>query len=48
MTEAKALASAGDLAVPYLTNEGYKPVSIMTARIRALALIRTEFSDKST
>ena len=47
MTEAKALAAAGDLAVPYLTNEGYKPVSIMTACIRALALIRTESAIKA-
>ena len=46
-TNAKALAVAGDLAVPYLTNVGYKPTSVMVACIRALALIRSDAALKA-
>jgi NACHT domain len=57
VTDAKALAAAGDLAVPYLTNKGNKTVPLKKACIRTLALIRTEaafqtieeyLSDRST
>jgi len=47
ITEAKALAVAGDLAVPYLTNVGYKPTSVMVVCIRALALIRSDAALKA-
>src|SRR6266487_909152 len=47
ITDAKALAVAGDLAVPYLTNEKYKPTPVMVACIRALALIRSDAALKA-
>jgi len=47
ITDAKALAVAGDLAVPYLTNVGYKPTPIMVACIRALAIIRSDAALKA-
>jgi hypothetical protein len=47
VTEAKALAAAGDLAVPYLTNQGYKPTLVMAACIRALSLIHSEIALKA-
>jgi hypothetical protein len=47
ITEAKALAVAGNLAVPYLTNVGYKPTSVMVVCIRTLALIRSDAALKA-
>jgi len=44
MTEAKALASAGELALPYLVKEKKRTTAIDAACIRALALISGEVS----
>jgi NACHT conflict system protein/NACHT domain-containing protein/Leucine Rich Repeat (LRR) protein len=42
MTDAKALAAAGELALPYLRKKGQRRASVDTACIRALALIGGE------
>lgn len=39
LTEAKALATAGELAIPYLSGHKYKKAAITAACVRALALI---------
>ncbi len=49
ITDAKSLASAGDLAVPYLFNDSnkYIPTSIMVASIRTLPLIHSDAALKA-
>jgi predicted nucleic acid-binding protein len=44
LTDAKALAMAGDLAVPYLANDKYRRSSAMALCVRTLGLIHTDMA----